>query len=618
MANQPEQPIFDPGVYQLETTDPVLGGIGGLSNIPLLSLTNRTSWLKQEVDTINATLPMKAPLESPALTGTPTAPTQSLESEATRIATTAFARGVVSGRMEKTLSGSSNVTLTDSEAGNGLLLFSGSITAAINVVVPGASRRWIVHNGTSGGFTITLKTAAAAGVAVPPGMALELWCDGSVVRTVAASAWATPRKIALNGPVTGDVTLDGSADVAMQTAVVAATDAQPGIVELATNAEAVAGTDAARAVTPAGLAARTATTDRRGLVELATEAEVDAGADTERAVTPAGVKRRIDTRAVAARTITAGDGLTGGGDLSADRALALGTPGTLSGSTPNAVTATSHTHAVAVATDAVSGVIELATFAEVWGGIDNERAVTPATLVARTAHEDRVGLVELATATEVQSGIDNERAVTPAGLSARLATTDRRGIVELATAAEAAALADSQRAITAAALEAALGELFAGSIAYFHSSTAPAGWLKANGAAVSRTTYARLFARLGSPNTGDGFTTFNLPDLRGEFLRGWDDGRGVDAGRTFGSQQTHETLAHRHLMFANAAGNSWGLTGDSNAAANTTMGSSDSEYVMGRYWDGAAYPEATLGLTSNSGGTETRPRNVALLACIKT
>ena len=187
MANQPEQPIFDSGVYQLETTDPVLGGTGGLSNIPLLNLANRTRWLKQEVDAINVTLPTKAPLQSPALTGTPTASTQALENESTRIATTAFARGIVSGKMLKTLLGSSSATLTASEAGNGLLLFTGAITAAVNIIVPNASRRWIVHNGTSGGFAITIKTAAAAGVSVPPGMALELWCDDSVVRTVAAN-----------------------------------------------------------------------------------------------------------------------------------------------------------------------------------------------------------------------------------------------------------------------------------------------------------------------------------------------------------------------------------------------------------------------------------------------
>lgn len=66
----------------------------------------------------------------------------------------------------------------------------------------------------------------------------------------------------------------------------------------------------------------------------------------------------------------------------------------------------------------------------------------------------------------------------------------------------------------------------------------PAGWLIENGAAVSRTTYATLFAVIGVIyGAGDGATTFNLPDARGEFERGLDLGRGVDPGRVLGSGQ---------------------------------------------------------------------------------
>ena len=63
-----------------------------------------------------------------------------------------------------------------------------------------------------------------------------------------------------------------------------------------------------------------------------------------------------------------------------------------------------------------------------------------------------------------------------------------------------------------------------GTVFHFAGQTAPAGWLKANGAAVSRTAYADLFAAIGTTyGAGDGRSTFNLPDLRGEFIRGWDD-----------------------------------------------------------------------------------------------
>jgi len=69
----------------------------------------------------------------------------------------------------------------------------------------------------------------------------------------------------------------------------------------------------------------------------------------------------------------------------------------------------------------------------------------------------------------------------------------------------------------------------AGAVEYFARQTAPTGWIKADGSVVSRTQYADLFAAVGTVfGTGDGSTTFNLPDLRGEFIRGYDDGRGID------------------------------------------------------------------------------------------
>ena len=71
-----------------------------------------------------------------------------------------------------------------------------------------------------------------------------------------------------------------------------------------------------------------------------------------------------------------------------------------------------------------------------------------------------------------------------------------------------------------------------GTVIYHAANTAPTGFLKANGAAVSRSTYSDLFTAIGTTfGVGDGSTTFNVPDLRGEFMRGWDDSRGVDGSR---------------------------------------------------------------------------------------
>jgi microcystin-dependent protein len=104
-------------------------------------------------------------------------------------------------------------------------------------------------------------------------------------------------------------------------------------------------------------------------------------------------------------------------------------------------------------------------------------------------------------------------------------------------------------------LQKQVSDAMTGMVAAFSMSWAPEGWLKCNGAAVSRTTYARLFALLGAHyGAGDGVNTFNLPDMRGLFPRGWDDGRGVDPGRAFGVYQDMMLLSHAHAASAAAVG----------------------------------------------------------------
>jgi len=150
----------------------------------------------------------------------------------------------------------------------------------------------------------------------------------------------------------------------------------------------------------------------------------------------------------------------------------------------------------------------------------------------------------------------------------------------------------------------------AGTLAYFGMSTAPTGWLKANGAAISRSTYADLFAAIGTTyGTGDGSTTFNIPDLRGEFPRGWDDGRGVDSGRGFGTAQSDEYQSHNHTLRYNNAANS----GDYGSGGNYLTAKSSG---LTRISDPGSNAR-TGTMINNAGGSETRPRNIALLACIK-
>jgi len=154
-----------------------------------------------------------------------------------------------------------------------------------------------------------------------------------------------------------------------------------------------------------------------------------------------------------------------------------------------------------------------------------------------------------------------------------------------------------------------------GGIIQVASLTVPLGYLKANGAAVSRVSYASLFAAIGTVfGAGDGSTTFNIPDLRGEFVRGFDDGRGVDASRVLGSLQLD---ALQNITGQLNSAYSSGLVGNA-LGAFTVNGTGSVTY-------GNAGPIAgNLGVgfsAANSPGartsTETRPRNVALLHCIK-
>ncbi|WP_162244196.1 tail fiber protein [Rhizobium sp. Root1240] len=169
--------------------------------------------------------------------------------------------------------------------------------------------------------------------------------------------------------------------------------------------------------------------------------------------------------------------------------------------------------------------------------------------------------------------------------------------------------------------DALLAAVPAGLVAAFAMSSAPTGWLKANGAAVSRTTYAALFAAIGTTfGAGNGSTTFNVPDLRGEFVRGLDDGRGVDASRALGSAQSSQNLSHSHTGTADSAGaHTHPIDAyDSNSASpGSGRAEVSSQTATSTINTGSAGAHAHNLTIAANGGTEARPRNVALLLCIK-
>lgn len=248
------------------------------------------------------------------------------------------------------------------------------------------------------------------------------------------------------------------------------------------------------------------------------------------------------------------------------------------------------------------------------------------------------GIVQLSSATNSDS---EELAATPKAVKAAydkavsakasLATATEAGLVKLinnlTSGGTDAALSAEQGKVLAGLIASAVPS---GTVIWHAGSSAPAGYLKANGAAVSRTAYAALFTAIGTTyGAGDGRNTFNLPDLRGEFIRGWDDGRGVDNGRALGSAQGDVLAAHLHgvgLMSgvddAVFIRQRWGerATKQYNVIQMNGQLNYFQEYNInpavphGSFQHYLATSEGEQ-LSSNAG--ETRSRNIALLACIK-
>lgn len=159
----------------------------------------------------------------------------------------------------------------------------------------------------------------------------------------------------------------------------------------------------------------------------------------------------------------------------------------------------------------------------------------------------------------------------------------------------------------------------AGTVIHTAASSAPDGYLKADGSAVSRTTYSDLFAAISTTyGSGNGSTTFNLPDLRGEFVRGLDDGRGVDTDRALGSAQSDQNKQHNHSVTDPGHRHTTNTDLEDPNSSGITQGPGNRQHGILSSGSNILNNNTTGISIDNDGGTETRPRNIALLACIKT
>jgi len=177
-----------------------------------------------------------------------------------------------------------------------------------------------------------------------------------------------------------------------------------------------------------------------------------------------------------------------------------------------------------------------------------------------------------------------------------------------------------------------------GSVFCMAVATVPSGYLECNGQTLSRTTFAALFNIIGTQYGAPSGTTFKVPDLRGEFIRGFDNGRNVDPSRSIGTLQGDDNKLHNHGIdfntqnhaFTGTVANiseSYAVSGTASGVFSKGLGSAARTPITsdvsgaGSFSFNGTHAHHVIGATQNSGGDgvtgESRPRNIAMMYIIK-
>lgn len=183
--------------------------------------------------------------------------------------------------------------------------------------------------------------------------------------------------------------------------------------------------------------------------------------------------------------------------------------------------------------------------------------------------------------------------------------------------------------LSASLLAGAISQLVpTGTVFHYAGSTAPSGWLLCDGSAVSRTTYAGLFASISTTfGTGDGSTTFNVPDTRGIFVSGVGTQTisSISYSRTLGTKQGDLIQGHFHAFNAKNLSTGNGISPNNNANFPVVLNDGGTGVAM-LYPSvntsfGAGYGVQAPGTDYSNGtprtGPETRPANIAMNYIIK-
>ncbi|GKW23732.1 hypothetical protein PEC311524_13260 [Pectobacterium carotovorum subsp. carotovorum] len=558
MANLSEQESWIDGIYQLETSDPVVAGPGGISNRQAEQLASRTAYLKKMQETTGESLQKHlaasdphsqyAPKNSPALTGTPTAPTTAQTANNTQIATTAFVKSALAALVN----GSPAALDTLQELANALgndPKFSTTIFNKLAQKLEKEQNGADIPDKAKFMDNIGLKSAATRAVGsgasdIPDITVGDARYLGKTATAVAAAKLAAARKIA-------GILFDGTADIALMPENIGA---------LPATGTAAAATKLAVVRTINGVAF-----DGTANISL-TPANVGA--------LPAAGTAAAATKLATARTIN-GVAFDGSANITL-------TPANV-GALPAAGTAAAATKLATART--INGVA--------FDGSANI-TLTPANVGALPAAGTAAAATKLATARTINSVAFDGTAnisLTPANIGALPAAGTAAAATKLAT----------PRKINGVAFDGTAdinlpSDFPVGAPIPYPSATPPAGWIKCNGQEFNKSLYPILASRYPS-----GF----LPDLRGEFVRGWDDGRGADAGRALLSVQ------------GDAIRNIVGTIGQLNDRVN--------EQETTGVFDANKYTGSNSGLTGGRGGrivtfdaskvvptaNENRPRNIA-------
>lgn len=176
-----------------------------------------------------------------------------------------------------------------------------------------------------------------------------------------------------------------------------------------------------------------------------------------------------------------------------------------------------------------------------------------------------------------------------------------------------------------------------GTILIYSSENVPAGFMPCDGRELSKSRYPELYALIGG-TWGESSTSFYLPDLQGQFIRGWDKEGDEDPERMFGSFQDDAFQGHSHNVDSCSENGRHfhyvGYTKSVISEANTFFSNCEYKYIcnydyeyktgnMNSDKDGNHKHEITIGLPIDSTfqkvrmSTETRPKNIALMFCIK-